>query len=107
MKTIIPSELVSFRPGLRTEFVYLAVVLDAFSRKVVGWSRDRGLQARLPLGALKQAIVNRQPPARLVHHSDRGVQYACEDYVAMCVPTSNARPSILLPSHSSAEARIR
>jgi putative transposase len=44
---------------LRTEFVYLAVVLDAFSRKVVGWSLDRGLQARLPLSALKQAIVNR------------------------------------------------
>jgi transposase InsO family protein len=43
---------------LKTEFVYLAVVLDAFSRKVVGWSLDRTLQSRLPLGALKQAILD-------------------------------------------------
>ena len=46
----------------KTEFVYLAVVLDAFSRKVVGWSLDRALQSRLPLHALEKAIVNRQPP---------------------------------------------
>jgi len=57
---------------LKTEFVYLAVVLDAFSRKVVGWSLDRTLQSRLPLGALRQAISSRQPPPGLVHHSDRG-----------------------------------
>jgi putative transposase len=68
---------------LKAEFVYLAVVLDAFSRKVVGWSLDRSLQARLPLNALEQAIANRQPPPGLVHHSDRGVQYACGDYVQM------------------------
>jgi transposase InsO family protein len=66
---------------LKTEFVYLAVVLDAFSRKVVGWSLGRTLQSRLPLNALENAIANRQPPPGLVHHSDRGVQYACEDYI--------------------------
>jgi transposase InsO family protein len=58
---------------LKAEFVYLAVVIDAFSRKVVGWALDRTLQARLPLGALRQAISSRQPPPGLVHHSDRGV----------------------------------
>jgi transposase InsO family protein len=66
---------------LKTEFVYLAVVLDAFSRKVVGWSLGQTLQSRLPLNALEKAIANRQPPPGLVHHSDRGVQYACEDYI--------------------------
>ena len=66
---------------LKAEFVYLAVVLDAFSRKVVGWSVDRTLQSRLPLRALQKAIANRQPPPGLIHHSDRGVQYACEGYI--------------------------
>jgi putative transposase len=66
---------------LKSEFVYLAVILDAFSRKVVGWSLDRTLQSRLPLNALKRAIANRQPLPGLVHHSDRGVQYACDDYI--------------------------
>jgi putative transposase len=66
---------------LKAEFIYLAVVLDAFSRKVVGWALDRSLQAKLPLSALTLAIANRRPPPGLVHHSDRGVQYACRDYV--------------------------
>jgi transposase InsO family protein len=66
---------------LKGEFVYLAVILDAYSRKVVGWSLDRTLATRLPLGALERAIVERQPPPGLVHHSDRGVQYASGDYV--------------------------
>ena len=65
---------------LKSEFVYLAVVLDAFSRKVVGWALGRTLAARLPIAALEQAIVERQPRPGLVHHSDRGVQYACGDY---------------------------
>jgi putative transposase len=65
---------------LHQEFVYLAVVLDAFSRKVVGWALDRTLAARLPIAALAKAIAERQPPPGLVHHSDRGVQYACGDY---------------------------
>ena len=66
---------------LQREFVYLAVVLDAFSRKVVGWSLDRTLASRLPITALEGAITERQPPPGLVHHSDRGVQYASEEYV--------------------------
>ena len=62
-------------------FVYLAVVLDAFSRKVVGWALDNHLEARLAIQALDMAIVARDPaPHSLIHHSDRGVQYACGDY---------------------------
>jgi putative transposase len=66
---------------LQREFVYLAVILDAFSRKVVGWALDRTLASRLPLAALQRAIRERQPLPGLVHHSDRGVQYAGGDYV--------------------------
>jgi putative transposase len=66
---------------LGREFVYLAVVLDVFSRRVVGWSLGRSLQTTLPLAALNQAIQDRQPGAGLVHHSDRGSQYASNDYV--------------------------
>jgi transposase InsO family protein len=66
---------------LHREFVYLAVILDAYSRKVVGWELDRTLAARLPMAALEKAIAERKPPPGLVHHSDRGVQYASGDYV--------------------------
>src|SRR6516225_6810506 len=65
---------------LETEFVYLAVVLDAFSRKVVGWALDRTLEATLTIQALQMALRTRKPSAGLVHHSDRGVQYASGDY---------------------------
>jgi len=65
---------------LAAEFVYLAVVLDKFSRKVVGWALERTLAATLPLAALEQAIEQRQPPPGLVHHSDRGLQYASREY---------------------------
>ena len=68
---------------LQAEFVYLAVILDAFSCKVVGWELDRTLAARLPLAALQKAIAERKPPPGLVHHSDRGVQYASGDYVRL------------------------
>jgi putative transposase len=67
---------------LQREFVYLALLLDVFSRKVVGWELDRTLAARLVVAALQQAIATRQPPPGLVHHSDRGLQYACAEYVA-------------------------
>jgi transposase InsO family protein len=66
---------------LQREFVYLAVILDAFSRKVVGWALDRTLASRLPVAALQQAIDQRQPRPNLVHHSDRGVQYWSGDYL--------------------------
>jgi putative transposase len=68
---------------LKTEFVYLAVILDGFSRKVVGWSLERTLASCLAMGALEEAIATRKPPPGLVHHSDRGVQYASEEYVAV------------------------
>jgi len=66
---------------LKTEFVYLAVILDRFSRQVLGWALDRTLTARLPKAALELAIAQRQPPPGLVHHSDRGVQYASDEYI--------------------------
>ena len=61
---------------LQTEFVYLAVILDSFSRKVVGWKLDRTLASRLAADALELAIATRRPLPGLVHHSDRGIQYA-------------------------------
>ncbi len=68
---------------LKAEFVYLAVILDGFSRKVVGWALDRTLAVRLTIGALEQAIECRQPEPGLVHHSDRGFQYAHAEYIAI------------------------
>ena len=65
---------------LQTEFVYLAVVLDAFSRRVIGWALDRNVETDLPLAALRMALELRQPSSGLVHHSDRGSQYASGDY---------------------------
>ncbi len=65
---------------LHREFVYLAVILDAWSRKVVGWELDRTLAARLATAALEKAIAERKPSPGLVHHSDRGVQYASDEY---------------------------
>jgi putative transposase len=65
---------------LELEFVYLAVILDAFSRRVVGWALERTLEAELTLQALRMALLRRRPAPGLVHHSDRGVQYASRDY---------------------------
>jgi len=61
--------------------VFVAVVMDAFSRKVIGWNVARAITAELPLEALRQAIALRRPDTGLIHHSDRGVQYACAAYV--------------------------
>jgi transposase InsO family protein len=68
---------------LESEFIYLAVILDAFSRRVVGWALNRTLEATLVLVALRHALADRQPLPGLVHHSDRGAQYACADYTEM------------------------
>jgi putative transposase len=65
-----------------TGFVYLAVVLDAWSRRVVGWALGRRIDADLALAALEAAIANRKPPRGCVHHSDRGSQYASGPYRA-------------------------
>ena len=67
---------------LPTTFAYLAAILDAFSRRVVGWELSRCIDTRLTLAALERALALRQPPAGLIHHSDRGVQYASAEYVA-------------------------
>ena len=67
---------------LRLEFVYLAVLLDAFSRRCIGWALQRSLEAALVLEALRMALTQRRPRPGLVHHSDRGVQYASHDYTA-------------------------
>jgi transposase InsO family protein len=68
---------------LRTEFVYLAVVLDAFSRRVIGWALGRTLEAELAVSALGMALLERKPQPGLVHHSDRGVQYASGNYTEL------------------------
>ncbi len=61
--------------------IYLAVILDVFSRKVIGHAISRNLDTELTLAALRMAVVNRNPPPGCIHHSDRGVRYAAEDYV--------------------------
>ena len=68
---------------LALEFVYLAVILDAFSRRVIGWALDRTLEAALTLTALRMALAQRRPRPGLVHHSDRGVQYASHKYTQL------------------------
>jgi putative transposase len=68
---------------LEEEFVYLAVVLDAFSRRVIGWHLGTELDASLTLNALRMALQQRTPAAALVHHSDRGVQYASDAYTQL------------------------
>ena len=66
--------------AIATGFVYLAAILDAWSRRVVGYAISRSLDARLTLAALKAALRTRRPPAGCMHHSDRGAQYASEIY---------------------------
>jgi putative transposase len=65
---------------LRDEFVFLAVILDAYSRRVIGWALDRTMEDELTLTALRMALAHRVVEAGLVHHSDRGSQYASGDY---------------------------
>jgi len=68
---------------LLEEFAFLAVVLDAFSRRVIGWAVEVHLHASLAVAALQMALAARRPrPGTLIHHSDRGVQYACAEYTA-------------------------
>ena len=76
------------------EFAFLAVVLDAFSRRVIGWALDTHLRASLATTALQMAIAARQPaPDSLIHHSDRGVQYACGEYTGI-LETHGIQPSM-------------
>src|ERR1019366_8812290 len=68
---------------LLEEFVYLAVVLDGFSRRAIGGALDSTLEASLAVAALEMALERRRPAPGLVHHSDQGVQYVSHDYVAL------------------------
>ena len=68
---------------LREEFVFLAVILDAFSRRVIGWALDRNMEDELTLTALRMALSRRSIQPGLVHHSDRGSQYASNDYTGL------------------------
>jgi len=79
---------------LTCEFVYLAVILDMFSRRIIGWSLGRNLRSQLPLCALERAIANRKPPPGVVHHSDQGIQYASQEYL------QTLREHQMLPSMS-------
>ena len=66
---------------LEEEFAYLAVVLDAYSRRVIGWALGNTMNGALTVEALEKALVLRHPPPGFVHHSDQGSQYACMEYV--------------------------
>ena len=66
-----------------TRFVYLAVILDAFSRKAIGYALGKTLETDLPLAALRMALDSRPPSAGCIHHSDQGVQYASENYTSL------------------------
>lgn len=66
---------------INTGFVYLAVVLDLYSRKVIGWAISKKINGALAVDALNMAIARRNPPRGVIHHSDRGVQYLCNAYV--------------------------
>jgi putative transposase len=68
---------------LRESFLYLAVILDAYSRKVIGWALDDNLRAQLAIQALEHALAERPVSASLIHHSDRGVQYCSSEYVEL------------------------
>ena len=68
---------------IMTGFVYLAVILDVFSRRIVGWAISKSIDRHLVIGALEMAIELRTPQPGLIHHSDRGVQYACQEYVEL------------------------
>lgn len=82
---------------LAEAFVYLAVVLDAHSRRMVGWAMADHLRAELALAALRMALGSREViPGGLVHHSDRGVQYACGDYIAL-LERHGIQPSMSRP----------
>ena len=68
---------------IRKGLVFLAAILDRYSRKVIGWAISQRIDAELCVAALRTAIEQRQPPPGCIHHSDRGVQYACADYITL------------------------
>jgi len=83
---------------LRAEFVFLAVVIDRYSRAVIGWALERSLTAQVAVRALAQAIGRRQPPPGVVHHSDRGTQYASAEYISL-LQANQMTPSMSRPAN--------
>ena len=83
---------------LTTEFIYMAVILDVHSRRVIGWAIGTNLDSTLAQKALEKAIQLRQPKHGLIHHSDRGWQYACHDYIAM-LERYGIQPSMSRPAN--------
>ena len=83
---------------LPRRFVYLAVLLDAFSRRVIGWALERHMMTELPLAALQMALDTREVKRGLIHHSDRGKQYAAATYVSLLVK-HQIRPSMSRPGN--------
>jgi transposase InsO family protein len=83
---------------LRAEFVFLAVVIDRYSRKAIGWALARSLTATVAVTALQQAIGRRQPPSGVVHHSDQGTQYASAEYAAV-LQSAQMVPSMSRPAN--------
>jgi putative transposase len=81
---------------LQREFIYVAVIIDVYSRRIVGWAISRNLDSTVAQHALAKAIQKRKPRPGLVHHSDRGWQYACRDYVSLLdrhgIQASMSRP---------------
>ena len=78
--------------------MFLAVIIDLFSLKVIGWAVDRTLAARVAVTALRHAIALRQPAPGVVHHSDQGIQYACTEYVEE-LKTNQMVPSMSRPAN--------
>ena len=83
---------------LGREFVYVALVVDGFSRRAVGWALERTLQTRLAVQALEMAIAQRRPKPGLVHHSDQGIQYASAEYAALLLQ-QGMTPSMSRPGN--------
>jgi putative transposase len=90
---------------LRESFLYLAVILDAYSRRVIGWALEDTLRAELTVKALKNAFADRPVTSLLVHHSDRGVQYCAGEYVEL-LRSHNIRISMSRPANPYDNARM-
>jgi putative transposase len=90
---------------LREQFVYLAVILDSYSRRVIGWELSSDLTASFCLRALRQALQERQPAAGFIHHSDQGVQYASTDYIDL-VEAHGGLPSMSRKGNPYDNARV-
>jgi putative transposase len=105
---------------LREQFVYLAVILDAYSRKVIGWAMGETLEASLATSALERALADRALPAGVIHHSDQGAQYTSKEYVEKLLaygfrismsrkacPWENARAESFMKTLKSEEVHLR